>query len=132
MDIFGKCNLKCLGVGKDKKIKVFEVTFAQTDGNGKYMNHVGVRVMFSKLLMPDNVVDRFMIGHSYPYRVTQGFITTRGYETRTGEYKKELVLYVQKGETCGEPKPIKNYRLSDTDDFDEDAMNAIIEGVDKL
>lgn len=132
MDIFGKCNLKCLGVGKDKKIKVFETTFFQTDGNGNYMNHVSVRVIFSKLLMPDNVADRFMMGYSYPYKVIQGFITTRGYETRTGEYKKELVLYIQKGETCGEPKKIRNYRLDDTDEFDEEAMDAIIEGVDKL
>lgn len=94
MNVNGKMTLFVKEVGKDK-IKIFETSISHKDKEGNYKDTVTVRVDFSKELLTDEQKGVFKVGYAYPVEI-EGFLTTRGYETKDGKHKSEVSIYVSK------------------------------------
>ena len=95
MNVIGKLIVFVKEIGKDK-IKIFETSFNHKDEDGNYIDSVTVQVAFSKEILSDAQKTHFKTGYAYPLEIIEGFVTTRGYENRSGFRKSELMIMIQK------------------------------------
>ena len=97
MNVTGKITIFPKEIGKDN-IKIFETTISHKDDNGKYLDNVTIRVNFAKNILPDAAKTTFKVGKAYQMEV-EGFLTTRGYDTKDGKHRSEIMLQVTKAKT---------------------------------
>lgn len=108
MNVTGKALIFCKEVGKgEKKIKIFETSFSHKDKDGKYCDNVSCRVEFSKDFLPDEKKAAFKDGYAYPMEILEGFISTRGYETKEGKHKSEISIFVKNAKTTDKPRKVE-------------------------
>ena len=112
MNINGKINVFVREVG-EKKIKIFETSFSRKDEDGNYKDNKSVRVNFSKDFLPDEKKDKMTVGYYYPIEILEGFLTTRGFDTKDGKHIIELALQIGRAKIVDTPKKVEVKQTTD-------------------
>ena len=97
MNVTGKITIFPKEIGENK-IKIFETTISHKDENGQYLDNVTIRVNFAKNILPDASKTTFKVGKAYTMEI-EGFLTSRGYDTKDGKHRSEIMLQVTKAKT---------------------------------
>ena len=93
MDIKGQCLVFVSEVGK-AKAKIFSTTISRKEGE-EYKDNKSVQLNFAQKILPDEKKAAFSAQKAYKMEI-EGFLTTRGYSTKDGDYKIDIIIQVTK------------------------------------
>ena len=111
MNITGKITIFPKEVGEDKAI-IFETSISRKDQEGNYVDNHTLRVQFAKDILPDAKKTSFKTDKAYQVEI-EGFLTTRGYDDKSGKHITKPLIYVTKAHVVGS----KNVQRKSTDEL---------------
>ena len=122
MDIKGKINVFPRDVESSEGVKgkVFETSLGHKNEEGKYVDSMTIRVIFSSKIMSEEAKKKYESDKYYSFEV-EGFLSTRSYTQKDGKKRTEPVYYILKAKRTSNGTPYQRKTQVEEKPLDENA-----------